>query len=347
MQEYPSSFKLYRSQNVVIAVGNHRILFDPNRVPTRWHSSHSITCISHAHSDHVAGFKSPLQKLATSATLDIYRELGGKPRKVNPVGWGDQHKLSDEITLDVSPAGHMLGAAQFILEKDNTRLVYTGDFNLLSSMTTKGADPITCDVLLMEATYGRPDAIFPPREKVHTDIVEWISSQIKIGKIPSFHVYASGKAQDLIRIINRYLTTPVIVNPTISKVNRVYQRHNINLEYFCNTTEEGKEIMRQGDYVHITSKRPKEARSPSGHRQVRAVATGWAQLYPMKKVDKAFVLSSHADFQQLIHYIQEAQPKAVFITSGDTVTFGAVLEKLKVKQIIPHRKKQLRLSDFQ
>ena len=104
--------------------------------------------------------------------------------------------------------------------------------------------------------------------------------------------------------------------------------------------------MRQGGYVYLSSKRVNQPRSLSGHKFRRAVTTGWAKLFPMKKVDRAFILSAHADFQQLVQYIEIAKPRSVYLTCGDTVTFGAVLEKLNVKQIIPQQRRQLELSDF-
>jgi hypothetical protein len=66
----------------------------------------------------------------------------------------------------------------------------------------------------------------------------------------------------------------------------------------------------------------------------------------MKKYDKSFILSAHADFQQLVDYVTQTQPRAVHLTCGNTVTFGAVLEKLNIKQIVPKQRKQLELSDF-
>jgi Cft2 family RNA processing exonuclease len=259
---------------------------------------------------------------------------------------GSSLPLLDDCTIQVHPAGHMLGASQFVVEKNGARLVYTGDFNLHSSMTAKGAEPISCDVLLMEATYGRPDAVFPPREQVYSEIAEWTSNVLKDKKIPYFQVYATGKAQEIIRIVNTLLTAPVVVDSTIAKISDVYTQHGIPLEYFNEHTNEGREVMRQGGYVYLSSKRISQPKSLYGHRYSSAVATGWAKIFPMKKVDKSFILSAHADFQQLVEYVKTARPRAVYITCGNSVTFGAVLEKLNIKHFVPQQRRQLELSDF-
>ncbi len=325
-----------------------RILFDPSKAPKYLESQQSIACVSHAHSDHTAAFASSIEKYATEVTLDIHQALGGQTRKSKPVKLGDKIRISEGIDLHVHTAGHMLGAAQFVVEWNDRRLVYTGDLNLSSTLITEGAKPIPCDILLIEATYGRPDAIFPPREEVYSEIIEWTSCSLKSKKIPVFQVYAKGKAQELIRILNTYLTVPVVVDSTVAKVSDVYVRHGVPLEYITADTAAGREIMRRGDYVYLSPKRFNRRLFPSDQQFVQAKATGWARIFPMKNVDKAFILSAHADFQQLLHYVEKAKPEAVFLTCGDTTTFRVVLEKLKIKMVNAGRgvKQQKRLSDF-
>ncbi|MFX1563081.1 MAG: MBL fold metallo-hydrolase [Promethearchaeota archaeon] len=346
MSDSLTDFELLGHKDIIIAAGQKRLLFDPIKIPRYFQKDRSIICVSHAHSDHTAGLRSSITKFATPETLDIYKALGGRTTRVRPINTGDTIQLSDDVTLTALHAGHMLGAVQFAIERNNTRLVYTGDFNLNPMLTTEKAKCHPCDILLIEATYGRPQALFPPLEKVYAEIVEWISHELKKSKIPAFQVYATGKAQEIIRLINKFLTIPVIVDSKIAKVSGVYRNHNIPLEYHSANSKIGREIIRDGGFVYLSSRRISKQQLPFHQRIVRAVATGWAQIFPMKNADKAFVLSAHADFQQLLQYVHEAKPKAVYLTHGDTITFGAVLDKLKIKRVIPHERKQLRLSDF-
>ena len=341
-----TDFQLIKSRNIAIRAGGQRLLFDPTRIPNRWRSPKTTICISHAHADHTAGFKSNVQKIVTPETLEIYNAIVGTVHKVQTIQPGKSFELADGGTISLHPAGHMLGASQFVVERNGTKLVYTGDFNLQSTLTAQGANPIPCDVLLMEATYGRPDAVFPPREQVYAEMAEWTTQELKKGKIPVFRVYATGKAQEVIRIINTFLTVPVIVEPTIAKISKVYQNYEIPLQFHSERSEEGREIMRQGSYVYLSSNMSPNLRGHLKHPVSRAVATGWAKIFPMKKFDKSFILSAHADFHQLVEYVKKAQPRAVHLTCGNTITFGAVLEKLNIKQIEPKHRKQLELSDF-
>jgi Cft2 family RNA processing exonuclease len=346
MSAAPAGFQLLDSQDIIVAAGSWHILFDPTKSHQVRQRTHRIACISHAHSDHTVGFSSFGQKMATQVTADIHEALGGRPRHVVPVAPGQRVQLGDDCTLVAYPAGHMLGAVQFVAERKGSRLVYTGDFNLAPTLLTEGATPQPCDVLLMEATYGRPGAVFPPRERVYAEIVEWTTHVLKAGKVPTFQVYAVGKAQEIIRLINTSLTVPVVVDDAVGKVSDVYRRHHVPLEYFADRTKEGREAIRQGSYVYVASRRFDRERLPTSQRFARAAATGWAHFYQIRTVDKAFVLSAHADFAELVRYVEEARPKAVYVTCGDRTTFGAVLEKLDVKQLVPEHQSQLDLSDF-
>lgn len=342
----PGGFQVLDFQDITVAAGSHRILFDPGKSYPAKAFDHSLACISHAHSDHTAGFGGSGKKIATQITTDIHEALCGQAHQVLPVAPGQRLELGDDCTLQVYPAGHMLGAVQFLAEWKTSRLVYTGDFNLAPTLLTEAASPQSCDVLLMEATYGRPGAVFPPRETVYAEIVDWTSHVLKAQKTPIFQVYAVGKAQEIIRLINTYLTIPVVVDSHVGKVSDVYRRHHVSLEYFANRTKEGREAIRHGSYVYVTSRPFDRQEFPTSQRFVRAAATGWAHFYQIRTVDKAFVLSAHADFSELVRYVREANPGAVYVTCGDRTTFGAVLEKMNVKQLIPERRAQLELSDF-
>jgi len=338
-----SAFRVIDINNPMVEAGRRLLLFDPNATP-RLHRR-GLACISHAHADHVASLRSSLPKIVTAATRDIYLALRGRPRSTRLVSPGDQLRL-DDTTIKVHSAGHILGSVQFSVERNGVRLVYTGDINLQSTLITEGATPIPCDILLMEATYGRPAAVFPPRNIVYTEIVEWVTNQLKAGRIPAFQVYATGKAQELIRLVNTYLTIPVVVDPTIAKVSEVYRRHGVSLNFFAANTPEGRELLRRGEYVYLTSSKLDRRSFPSHHPFSRAVATGWAKLYPIRHADKAFILSSHADYIQLLRYVQEAKPKVVLLTCGDTITFSAVLEKLNVKPVAVAKERQRQLPDY-
>ncbi len=205
----------------------------------------------------------------------------------------------------------MLGSAQFLIKTPASTILYTGDINCVDTLTTKAAKPERCDTLVIEATYGSPYYKFPPRELVYSSIVGWAIDNIKQGSIPCLHVYAAGKAQEIVRLFNVYTHLPVIVNPVLNGVNHTYRTSGHKLEWHPSNTKEGKHILDKDPCVYITTPSDKHH---LGRRHSRAYATGWA--LSLKGRTTAFPLSSHADFDQLVNFIKACSPRKVHIFTG-------------------------------
>jgi len=235
-------------------------------------------------------------------------------------------KINEKLTIDdseilVLDAGHMLGSAQFLINTPDSSILYTGDINCTDTLTTKAAEPKHCDLLVMEATYGSPHYRFPPRETVYAEIVEWALETIKTGRIPCLHVYAAGKAQEMIRLFNVYTRLPVIVNPRLDGVNEIHRKSGVNLEWFPATSNDGKTILDKDPCVYITT--PND-RTHLGRRFSRAYATGWALSLGSNVT--AFPLSSHADFGQLVSFVKACDPEKVYVFTGFAEEFRRAIK---------------------
>jgi Cft2 family RNA processing exonuclease len=206
-------------------------------------------------------------------------------------------------------------------------------FNL-DTLTTRRAENVECDILVMEATYGEPSYIFPDRESIYSNIVQWTLNEIKKGLTPVFRSYTAGKAQELVKIFNVYTNLNVLTNDRISKVNKIYSESNIDLEY----DEISSQIDRKSS-VYITS-RSKEIYS---EKFVRAIVTGWAIRMNSRKT-AAFPLSSHADFNQLFKFVKDSKAKTVYNFTGFTDIFANHLRKrlgIKSRTLPPLAQKTL------
>ncbi|MFX8527680.1 hypothetical protein ABTM08_19775, partial [Acinetobacter baumannii] len=69
------------------------------------------------------------------------------------------------VTATFFPAGHVLGSAQILLEREGERVVVTGDFKRRPDPTCTPFEPVNCDVLVTEATFGLPVFRHPPIER--------------------------------------------------------------------------------------------------------------------------------------------------------------------------------------
>jgi putative mRNA 3-end processing factor len=292
-----------------VGASNATIVIDPST--TRKIPKTARVLVSHAHGDHTGGFRYKGLKQSTSQTRDIHRALHDhRIGSFRTLDINSQLEV-DDITVRALDAGHMLGSAQFLIDTPNTSILYTGDINCIDTLTTKAAEPEQCDILVIEATYGSPHYRFPTRETVYAEIVEWALDTIKQGRIPCLHVYAAGKAQEVVRLFNVYTHLPVIVNPRLDGVNETYRKSGVHLDWFSSDSTDGKVILDKDPCVYLTTA---SDRTHIGRRFSRAYATGWALSLNGKVT--AFPLSSHADFDQLISFVKACDPNQVYIFTG-------------------------------
>ena len=321
-------------------LGSSRLLFDPTlgrRLSEDWN-----VFITHAHSDHTYGFATSSKKHSKPETLHIYESLTKRTVKNGKtVKLGERIKF-DDAEIAVLDAGHMLGSCQFQLTTPEYTALYTGDLNCVDTLTTKAAQNVHCDYLIIEATYGHPSYVFPVRDTIYADIIRWTMTEIKSGKLPTFQVYSSGKPQDIVRLFNVYTNIPVVCAPGISRANAVHNENGIPLEYLDASTPEGKHALKERGCVYVTT----TGRDHVPRNASRAVATGWALREAFRSFT-AFPLSSHADYNQLMQFIASANPKIVYIFTGYTDIMAAQIErKLGIKAGPLPQHAQTKLHDF-
>jgi putative mRNA 3-end processing factor len=301
-----------------VGASNATLVIDPST--TRRIPKTARVLVSHAHGDHTGGFRYKGLKQSTPQTRDIHHALHshrvGSFRSLEI----NSQLVVDDIRVKALDAGHMLGSAQFLIETPSTSILYTGDINCVDTLTTKAAEPEKCDILVIEATYGSPHYRFPDRETVYAEIVEWALGTIKEGRVPCLHVYAAGKAQEVVRLFNVYTHLPVVVNPRLDVVNEAYERGGVHLDWFSSESRDGKTILDKDPCVYLTT--PSD-RAHIGRRWSRAYATGWALSLNGRVT--AFPLSSHADFEQLVSFVKACDPEKVYVFTGFAEDLGRVL----------------------
>ena len=275
--------EIYWYNGVTIETVNDIVYFDPFKKS----KTNAHFFISHAHSDHLGGLGSKGKGFLTTGTMDILslkekREF----RNFSSLKFGERVKSGD-LEILAHNAGHMLGSAQYEIRGSESTIVYTGDINYRNMMTTNAAETMSCDILIMETTYGNPYYIFPSLLEISTRIVKWTIEEINRKKMPIFNAYSAGKAQEVIKILNAFTTVPVVTHPSVTKVNEAYIKNGVKLTYIDSTTEEGKQLLQNGQCAFIN---PSRGNMSLFKDYSLAAVTGWAIRYRMKNVDAAFPL---------------------------------------------------------
>ena len=146
--------------------------------------------ISHAHSDHTARHAEPVLTPNTRLLLSDYL------KRSNPITleYGEPLDRGDYI-LTLHPAGHCLGSAQALVTSKATgeRLLYTGDFKARPSPINEPLLAVECDTLVIEATYGKPEYVFPPEETVLETAYQTLRMWLSKGREAGGAGMAAGK----------------------------------------------------------------------------------------------------------------------------------------------------------
>jgi len=308
------------AEGVCVVIGDKIITFDSRSNL----NSRGTGFISHAHGDHLHNLSGDGSTYTTPQTLDMARSLMkvGK-RRFFTHEIGHRVKL-DEVEVTIHNAGHMLGSAQFCIHTPTQTVAYTGDINCRDMFTTNAAEKVECDLLVLETTYGNPFYVFPDLAQTSAEMVEWTVREIRHGRTPVFRVYSSGKPQEIIRIFNIFTNIPVVTDGRIAATTNVYIKNRIPLCYLSCETREGKKALDSGEAVFITSS---EVPAEEKRNISVATATGWALNGRQNFRSHSFPLSSHADFRQLVQYVEEIKPKEVLTLHGFKEDFASYIQR--------------------
>lgn len=235
--------------------------------------------ISHAHLDHCGlvpflykyGYRGPVyltlptRNLATMLQLDFIQicEKEGSPQPYSkrdvkssvlhtiPLSWGKVTDIAPDIKLTLHNSGHIIGSSIIHLHfgKGDYNFVYTGDFKyqktrLLEKATVKFP---RVESLLIESTYGGPQDRIPSRQESEKELKQILNSTLKRGGKVLIPVLAVGRAQELLIVLEEYITkgfidkVPVFIDGLISEATAI---HTANPDFLSSDLRE--KILHQG-----------------------------------------------------------------------------------------------------
>jgi len=277
--------------------------------------------VSHAHSDHIAPHKEIILSERTARLLQA-RMPGSRTEHILP--FGEQRRVH-EVDLLLLPAGHIFGSAQLFLSNQGETLLYTGDFKLRHGKSAEAAEWRPADTLIMETTFGLPRYQFPPTAHVIAQIVAFCREAIEDSAVPVLLGYSLGKAQEILCSLDGAGLTPML-HGSVYQMTRIYEQFGRS---FC----EYVRYNRNDVAGRVLICPPSASHSPMIQKIPRkrvAMISGWAvdpNAAYRYQVDAAFALSDHADYNDLIRYVDLVQPKRVFTLHGFASEFARDLRE--------------------
>jgi DNA ligase-1 len=275
--------------------------------------------VSHAHSDHIA----PHQEVVVSeSTARLLRARLPGSRIEHALPFGERRTIRS-VDVMLLPAGHIFGSAQCLIFAGEQTLLYTGDFKLRPGRSAEQAESRHADTLVMETTFGVPRYRFPPTKEVIERMVAFCGETIDAGEVPVLLGYSLGKAQEILCALEGAGLTPML-HGSVYRMTRIYEQLG---QSFCKYLRYNRNDV--AGKVLICP--PSANRSPMLEKIPRkrvALISGWAvdpNAVYRYKVDAAFPLSDHADYDDLLRYVELVQPRRVLTLHGFAAAFASDL----------------------
>ncbi|MGA3171743.1 MAG: MBL fold metallo-hydrolase RNA specificity domain-containing protein [Chthoniobacteraceae bacterium] len=282
--------------------------------------------VSHAHSDHTGNHSETILSAPTAKLMRA--RLAGKRI---------EHVMEFSVTTRVRglqvmllPAGHIFGSAQFFLEQDGETLLYTGDFKLRPGLSAERIDWRRADTLIMETTFGLPKYRFPPTDQVMAEIVRFCAESLAEKHTPVLLGYSLGKAQEILCALTR-AGMAAMLHESVYKMTEIYRKLRTD---FPRGYEKFDMNQIAGKVLICPPSASRSAMVTQIKNRRTAALTGWGIERGAKfryGCDAVFPLSDHADYDDLVRYVELVKPGRVLTLHGFASEFAADLRQRGVE----------------
>ncbi len=269
--------------------------------------------VTHGHADHARGGHGAV--LATPETLDIMECRYG-PQSGQPVRYGETLRLGG-VDVRFVPAGHILGSAQIVMEKDGERVVVSGDYKRRPDPTCPPFEPVPCDVFVTEATFALPVFRHPDAADEARKLIA--AARANPDRCVLAGAYALGKAQRLIlELRSAGWDRPIHIHGALQRLCDLYRAHGIDLGDL-RPVADAKKADLKGEIVLCPPSALNDRWSRRLPDPITAMASGWMRVRQrarQRNVELPLVISDHADWDELTATVTELDPEELWVTHG-------------------------------
>jgi putative mRNA 3-end processing factor len=286
--------------------------------------------ISHGHADHASGLDKlrDYEIVAHPATAEYKRKDIHYSNEFRPVKGSESLEIAG-LKVEAYRSAHCVGGLQFRIVGNEGAVVFTGDLNLSGSLVETSPPVLEGDVLLIEANFGHPDYIFPPRSKSYMRLVGWMHKYRDKPIILFGH--GLGKTQELTQLLGDSGVLGnggggrLYVSGNALSSNIIFEKYRYRFKARFRPYKRSAE-MEPGDflihpiYERVTPVSVLRAKRDLGLEEAAfAHISGWTVNQPG---DYNFPLSSHSDFSGLMEYIKSSGAERVYTFHGYSETLA-------------------------
>jgi DNA ligase-1 len=298
--------------------------------------------VSHAHSDHIGRHREVILSSVTARLMAA--RLPGERLEHRLDFLQPAADIRPGLQITLLPAGHIAGSAQALIESPGRTgsILYTGDFKLRTSLSSEPTQWAQADTLIMETTFGQPRYRFPPTAEVLAQIVKFCREAIEEDVVPVLFGYSLGKSQEILCALAQ-AGLPAMLHGAVHRMTEIYRELRPEFPHFERYVPgqtAGKVLICPPSANHSRMLQKIKARRT-------AMLSGWA-IQPgavhRYQVDAAFPLSDHADYDDLVRYVELVQPRRVLTLHGFAGAFARDLRERGIEAWALSEENQLELT---
>jgi putative mRNA 3-end processing factor len=286
--------------------------------------------ITHGHGDHARWGHE--HYLCTTTAGPVVKHRLQLTHQLQTISFGEIINING-VSFSFHPAGHIPGSAQIRVEQNGEVWVFSGDYKLQHDNLSEPFEPLKCHAFISESTFGLPIYRWKPQRDGFVEINQWWQKNQAEGKVSVIAGYALGKAQRILRNIDESIGE-IYVHGAIETVTNILRDQDFALPPTIRVTPDMKRKDFDGALVVCP---PSAVGSPWLRRFdpfSLSIASGWMKLRGARRrrgADRGFVLSDHADWDELNIAIRETGAEKVFITHGYSEVFSRWLTETGIE----------------
>lgn len=294
-----------------------------------------LAVITHAHSDHA---RTGMGKyIGSSSGEALLRKRVGQGIDLTALEFGKTLRVG-EVLLSLHPAGHILGSAQVRIEYKGQVTCVTGDHNVSHThAAAESFEPVPCDLLITESTFGLPVYQWPAQELVMSEIHNWWKRNLQLGRTAILPCYPLGKTQRILSALDASIGPIALVGPGRAFIP-IYESAGVEFPPYLNLNEDSVKDLKGKGLVLISFSGQEPALLKRLQPLSYGAASGWMQIRGVRRsrdYDRGFVLSDHSDWEGLLRCVRESGARRVGVTHGQTEIFARYLREVEGIESFP------------
>ena len=247
------------------------------------------------------------------ATRETLAQLGAAPEHL-PIPYRRPFTLGT-VRLELLPSGHAIGAATLITEHAGKRIAFSGAIATHGAGLSQPATPPRCDVLVVDAPYGKPEHRFGKAEAHAAALLHWTRETTARGDAAIVLVTSPQKGLDVVHALSRNAALPIAAHPAIATAAK---RLGLLVPAAVAGVRGGRAAAGRV-LVWLTRDVASAALTPTAKHVIarRALVSGLAvEPAAMRELgaELAIAWSNSADRATLLDYIAQTGAKEIYLT---------------------------------